>query len=78
VRRTAPFALFRLAVLARMMLAGFLGVVFGLNVVALRHMGMMTGSFVVTCFVMLGSGAMVLGGLFVMLSCFMMMFCCFF
>jgi hypothetical protein len=45
-----------------MMLAGFLGVVFGLNVVAVRHVGMMTGSFVVTCFV-------VLGGFMMMLRC---------
>jgi hypothetical protein len=66
------------AVFAGMMLTGFLGVMLGLNVVAMRDVGMVTGFLVVTSFVMLGSHAMMFGGVIMVLRGFMMMLRCFF
>ncbi len=56
-----------------MELAGFLRVVLGLNLVAMRHVGVMTGLVVVARFVMLGCRLVVQGGVFVVFSGFEVM-----
>jgi len=63
-----------LAVLVRVVLAGFLRVMYGVDMVAMGHVGMVTGCFVVPGFMMLGSGAMMLGGVLVMFGGFFMVF----
>lgn len=51
-------------------LAGFLGVLGCVNVMAVRHVGVMGGLVVVVRFVVLGGLAMMSGGLVMMLSGF--------
>jgi hypothetical protein len=65
-----PAAGLLLAVLGGMVLTGFLSVMLGMNVVTVRHVGMMTGLLMVTRFVMLGGRPVVLGGVIVVLSGF--------
>jgi hypothetical protein len=67
-----------MAVLGGMVLAGFPGMMFGLHVVAVRHVSMMTGFVMVTGCVKLGGRPVVLGGLIVMFSGFVVMLHCFF
>ncbi len=51
-----------------MMLGGLAGMMVGLEAMAMRNMGMMTGEMMLALFVMLGGFAMMLGGLFVMVG----------
>ena len=60
------------------MLAGFVGVMLGVGVMAMRDMGMVAGLFMISCGVMLGSGAMVFRGMLVMICGFQMVFFTFF
>jgi hypothetical protein len=67
----------RVAVRFHMVLGGFFRVIFGLNVMAVRQMGMVSGGFVVAVLVMLGgflvmacSVLVVLRRLCVVLGCF--------
>lgn len=62
-----------MAVLVGVMLAGLLGVMFGVDLMALRHVRVMPGFLVVAAFVMVGRRLMVLGGMLVMFSGFAMM-----
>jgi hypothetical protein len=57
------------SVLSRVMLGGFLGMVCCVDVMPVRHMGMMAGLVVVACFVVLGRRFVVLGGEFMMMCC---------
>jgi hypothetical protein len=61
-------------VLDGVVLGRFFGVVFFLQVMTVRQMSVVAGLFVVTCFVMLGGGQMVLGRLLMMFGCLTMMF----
>jgi hypothetical protein len=63
-----------MAVIVRVMLAGFLGVMLGVDVMPLRHMRVMTGQMMVATFVMIGRCFVMLGGMFVMLGSFAVMF----
>jgi hypothetical protein len=63
-----------MAVIVRVMLAGFLGVMLGVDVMPLRHMRVMTGQMMVATFVMIGRCFVMLGGMFVMLCSFAVMF----
>ncbi|MBS0268160.1 MAG: hypothetical protein JSS54_04160 [Proteobacteria bacterium] len=47
---------------------------FCVDMMRLRHMGVMSGFFVLACLVVLGSFLVVLGGLLVMLGGFLVMF----
>ena len=60
------------------MLAGFVGVMLGVGVMAMRDMGMVAGLFMISCGVMLGGGAMLFRGMLVMFCGFQMMFFTFF
>ena len=55
------------------MLGGFIGVMFGLNAMAVRDMGVMAGEVLITAFVVLGGFAMMLGSLFMMIGSGLMM-----
>ena len=46
----------------------------GMDVMTVRHMGMVTGCFMIPGFMMFGSGKMVLGGVLVMFGGFPMVF----
>jgi hypothetical protein len=61
------------AVIVGVMLAGFFGVMLGVNLMALRHVRVMTGRMMVATLVMIGRRLVVLRGMFVMLSSFAMM-----
>jgi hypothetical protein len=61
-----------------MVLAGLVGVVFRLNVMAMRHVSVVSGLLMVTRFVMLGSRPVVLGSVFVMVGSFVMVLSGFF
>jgi site-specific recombinase len=50
------------------MLARFVGMMLGMCMMAMRHVGMVTGCLVVSGGVMLGCGPMVFRGVFVMLG----------
>jgi hypothetical protein len=63
-----------MAVIARVMLAGFFGVVLGVDLMALCHLRVMTGRLVVATLVVVGRRPMVPGGMLVMLSGFAVMF----
>jgi hypothetical protein len=62
-----------MAVIVGVMLAGFFGVLLGVNLMALRHVRVMTGRMMVATLVMIGRRLVVLRGMFVMLSSFAMM-----
>jgi hypothetical protein len=62
-----------LAVIVGVMLAGFFGVMLGVNMMALRDVRVVPGGFMIAALVMIGRRLMVLGGMFVMLSGFAMM-----
>jgi hypothetical protein len=57
----------------RVVLARFLGVIRGVQMMAVRNVGMMPGLFVITRFVMFGRFTMMTRGLFVMLGCALVM-----
>jgi hypothetical protein len=57
-----------------MMLGGLFGVMLGLNVMAMRQVGVMAGLFVFARFVVLGGVLVVFGSMFVVLRCVAMMF----
>lgn len=59
--------------LVGVVLARLFGVMFGVDVVAVRHVCVMTGLLMVARGVMLGSRAMMLGGVFMVLCGFQMM-----
>jgi hypothetical protein len=59
-------------------LGGFFGVVRGLEMMAVRHVGVMAGFFVIAGFVVVGGRAMVLGGVLVMIGRLAMMIGAFF
>jgi len=63
-----------LAVVGHMMLGGFFGVVFGLYVMAVGQMRVVSGPFVIARFVVFGGNPVVLGSFFMMLGCLDMMF----
>ena len=52
----------------RVMLTRFLGVIRGVQMMAVRNVGMMPGLFVITRFVMFGRFTMMTRGLFMMLG----------
>jgi hypothetical protein len=52
----------------RVVLARFLGVIRGVQMMPVRNVGMMTGLFGITCFVMFGRFTMMTRGLFMMLG----------
>ena len=56
-----------------MMLGGFTGMMFGLQTVAMRDMGMMAGQMMLALFLMFGGLAMVFGGLLVVFGSGLMM-----
>lgn len=56
-----------------MMFRGLFGVLLGLHVMAVRHVRMVPGLFVIAGLVVFGSRAMVLGGVFMMFRGFQMM-----
>lgn len=60
--------------LVGVMLAGFFGVMNGVDLMAVRYVRVMTGFLMVSRRVMLGSRAVMLGGVFVMFSRFQVMF----
>jgi hypothetical protein len=57
-----------MAVFVGVMLGGLFGVMLGLQVMAVSHMGVMAGLFVIVCVVLFRCGAMMLGGVFMVLS----------
>lgn len=57
------------SVVRSVMLGRFLGMMGGVDVMTMRKMGMVTGFLVVTRFVMIGRGPVMLGRFFVMLCC---------
>ncbi len=61
------------AVLVGVMLAGLFGVMLGVNMMALRHVRVVPGGFMIAALVVIGRRLMVLGGMFVMLRGFAMM-----
>jgi hypothetical protein len=63
-----------MAVFACVMLAGFLCVVFGVDVMALRHVSVVTGLVVVARLMMLGRRFMMSCGMFVMFCGFAVVF----
>jgi hypothetical protein len=67
-----------ITVVVGVMLAGFFGVMYRLNMVTIRHVSMMTGLFVVTSVVVLGGRTMMLSCFFVMLGSFVVMLYSFF
>lgn len=56
------------------MLAGFVGVMLGVGVMAMRDMGMVAGLFMISGGVMPGGGAMMFRGLLEMICGFQMVF----
>jgi hypothetical protein len=60
------------------MLAGFVGVMLGVRVMAMRYMGMVARLFMISRGVMLGRGAMVFRGVLVMLGGFQVVIFTFF
>jgi hypothetical protein len=62
------------AVLIRVVLAGFFCMMCGVSVMALRHVGVVTGFVVVTGLVMLGRGFVMRCGVFVVFGSFAVMF----
>ncbi len=62
-----------MAVFVGVMLGGLFGVMLRLQVMAVRHMGVMAGLFVVVCVMVFRRGTMMLGGLFMVLSGLMVM-----
>jgi hypothetical protein len=68
---SACFAL--AAMFRRVLLASFLGVSRGVQVVPVRNVRMMPGLFGVTSFIMFGRFAMVMRGMFVVLGCALVM-----
>jgi hypothetical protein len=67
----------RVAVCFYVMLGCFFGVIGGLNVVAVRQVGMVTGDFVVAVFVMLGGFMVVARSVLVVLRCLLVVLHCF-
>jgi hypothetical protein len=63
-----------MAMLVGVMLAGFFGVVFGVDMVTLRHVSVVTGLMVVARLVMLGRSFMMRCGVFVMFCGFAVVF----
>jgi hypothetical protein len=61
-----------MAVIVGVVLAGLLRVMDGMDLMALGHMGVVTGFVVVPSFMVFGGGQMVLGGVLVMLGSFLM------
>jgi hypothetical protein len=61
-------------VIVGVMLAGFFGVMLGMDLVAVRHVRVMTSQMVLAAFVLLGSRPVMLRGMFVMFSGFAVMF----
>jgi hypothetical protein len=57
-----------MAVFVGVMLGGLFGVMLGLQVMAMSHMGMMAGLFMIVCVVLFRCGTMMLGGVFMVLS----------
>ena len=62
-----------MAVVVCVVLAGFFGVMRRVNVMAVRHMSVVTGFVVVACRMKLGSGTVVPGGLLMMFGGFVVM-----
>jgi hypothetical protein len=66
------------AVIVSVMLARLLGVMRSVHVMPVRHMSMVTRSFVVTGFMVFGGSAMMLGGVLVMFCSFLVVYSAFF
>jgi hypothetical protein len=63
-----------MAVIVRVMLASFLRVMLGVDLMPVRHVRVMTGLLVVATFVMLGGRVVMFRGMLVMFSGFAVMF----
>jgi hypothetical protein len=61
------------AIFRRVVLARFLGVIRGVQMVSVRNVGVMPSLFGINGFVMFGSFTMMMRGKFVMLGCALMM-----
>lgn len=61
-----------MAVFVGVMLGGLLGMMLGMEVMAMGDMRVVTGFMMVPCFVVVGGRAMVPGGVFVVLGSFAM------
>lgn len=62
-----------MSVIVRVQLARLLGVMLGLDMMTVRHMGMVSGRFMVSLFIVFRRGAVVVGRVFVMFGSFEMM-----
>jgi hypothetical protein len=67
-----------MSVCGGVVLGGFFGVMHGLQMVAVRHMGMMAGPLVIAGFVVFRGGPVMPRGLFVVLCSLAMVFSAFF
>ena len=62
-----------MSVFVAVMLGGLFGVMLGLQVMAVRHMGVMAGLFVIVCVMVFRCGTMMLGGVLMVLGGLMVM-----
>ena len=67
----------RVAVRFHVLLGGFFGVILGLNVVAVRQVGVVSGGFVIAVFMMLGGFMVMARSVLVVLRCLLVVFHCF-
>jgi hypothetical protein len=72
-RRSEHYQRLVVAVIARVMFAGLLGVMFGVYMMSVRHVRVMTRFVMVATLVMIGRRLMMLGGVLVMFRGFAVM-----